>query len=118
MCSFVVAKICELENKNTFQLNLSTSFELENEDNDSDSSLMEQSDENTGKQFLNVRHAAYVPVVISVLQQLLRFSDQQFAQNKQWVVSCLTKLVLCDDLQIRILVCACFSKFVERVFRN
>lgn len=53
------------------------------------------------RRFSLLLHAAYTPVIISAVREVVEFSRGQFSRNVKWLVPLLSQLILCDDKSIR-----------------
>lgn len=52
--------------------------------------------------FARLRHEAYRTSVLIILRAIRRFSQEQFAQNVNWLAPLLSRLILCGDLEVRL----------------
>lgn len=63
--------------------------------------------------FARHRHEAYEPCVVALLGGVLEFSPAQFAQNLAWVAPLLSRLVICESLEVRLNVREIYRVFVN-----
>lgn len=52
--------------------------------------------------FARLRHEAYRPSVLLILRAVRRFSREQFAQNVSWLAPLLSRLILCENIEVRL----------------
>jgi hypothetical protein len=59
-----------------------------------------------------LRHTAYKSPALIVLEGMLDLTHEQFKMNKSWVVPLLTRVIICDDVEVRLCVRQIFQTFV------
>lgn len=59
--------------------------------------------------FVVSRNEAYLPIVEIVLKGVATFTSDQFRKNVQWLSSLLSKLIICSDKNVRVLVSEVFN---------
>ncbi len=52
--------------------------------------------------FSKARHEAYKPSVLILLRAVALYSTHQFAENVNWLAPLLSRLVVCEDLEVRL----------------
>ena len=65
--------------------------------------------------FASCAHAAYTPVTLILLKGILDCSTSQFSKNSQWLIPILSKLILCNDPNIRLFVSSIYTKHVNNI---
>ena len=63
--------------------------------------------------FLRRRHEAYKSPVMIVLEGMMDFTHEQFQSNLVWIVPLLSRLVICEDLEVRLCVRQIYQSFVN-----
>ena len=63
--------------------------------------------------FARSRHSAYKVSVVIVLGGILDFSKEQFANNLEWIVPLLSRLIVCETLEVRLCVREIYRLFVN-----
>jgi hypothetical protein len=89
-------------------------------DDEGDSSDEEarQSGSDTGgvlsmSDFLRQKHDAYKSPTLIVLEGLCDLTHAQFQRNLSWIVPLLSRLVICEDLEVRLCVRQIYQSFVN-----
>jgi len=63
--------------------------------------------------FARQRHDAYKSSAVIVLTSVLEFSTSQFVENLDWLVPVLSRLVICESIDIRLCVREIGNTFVN-----
>lgn len=63
--------------------------------------------------FSKDRHTAYTHVVAILLDHIANFTIKQFEEHQHWIVSSISVLVQCSDVQVRKKVSYVLSRFVS-----
>ncbi|KAJ1434054.1 hypothetical protein B484DRAFT_477107 [Ochromonadaceae sp. CCMP2298] len=71
-----------------------------------------------GAELHQLRHAAYKSPALIVLEGMLDLTHEQFQTNKSWVVPLLTRVIICDDIEVRSCVRQIFQSFVTFLLMN
>lgn len=64
-------------------------------------------------EFLKKKHDAYKSPTLIVLEGLCDFTHAQFQSNLTWIVPLLSRLVVCEDLEVRLCVRQIYQSFVN-----
>ena len=59
--------------------------------------------------FVVNRHEAYIPVVSIALSGVVQFRSEQFRRSVKWLMPLLSKLIVCSDKDIRVIVSNIFT---------
>ena len=65
--------------------------------------------------FASCAHAAYTPVTSILLKGILDCSSSQFSKNSPWLIPILSKLISCNDPNIRLFVSNIYTKHVNNI---
>lgn len=68
------------------------------------------------QQFLRAQHAAYFNPVKIVLERVCAFSHAAFTDHSHWLVPLLTRMIVCENAAVRILVRQIFQQFIDPMF--
>ncbi len=68
------------------------------------------------QQFVRAQHAAYLNPVRIVLERVCTFSAAVFADQCQWLVPLLSRMIICENTAVRALVKRIFQQFVDPAF--
>jgi len=100
-----------------------TSGEAQEDDEDDDSSEEEDDEDDAYHmgannilcmdEFLKRRHDAYKSPVLIVLEGMMDFTHDQFQCNLSWIIPLLSRLVICEDLEVRVCVRQIYQSFVN-----
>ncbi len=63
-----------------------------------------------------LRHETYVSPMLMLLSNVEKFTEEKFTENQGWLVQCLNKLVLCENIKIRTLLFKIFQRHITRKF--
>lgn len=63
--------------------------------------------------FLRQKHDAYKSPTLIVLEGLCDFTHAQFQNNLSWIVPLLSRLVVCEDIEVRLCVRQIYQSFVN-----
>ena len=64
-------------------------------------------------EFLRQKHQAYKSPALIVLEGIMDFSHTQFQAHISWIVPLLSRLVVCEDLEVRVCVRQIYQSFVN-----
>ena len=65
--------------------------------------------------FASSAHAAYTPVTLILLKGIFDCSSSQFSKNSPWLIPILSKLISCNDPNIRLFVSNIYTKHVNNI---
>jgi hypothetical protein len=68
--------------------------------------------------FARQRHEAYKSSALIVLSSILEFSPKVFLRNVNWVVPLLSRLIICESIEIRLCVRQINFTFVNPIMLN
>ena len=63
--------------------------------------------------FLRQKHEAYKSPALIVLEGMMDFTHQQFQANLGWIVPLLSRLIICEDVEVRVCVRQIYQSFVN-----
>lgn len=63
--------------------------------------------------FLRQKHDAYKSPALIVLEGMMDFTHSQFQSNVSWIIPLLSRLVICEDVEIRVCVRQIYQSFVN-----
>lgn len=64
-------------------------------------------------EFLRQKHDAYKSPTLIVLEGLMDFTHAQFQNNLTWIIPLLSRLVICEDVEVRVCVRQIYQSFVN-----
>lgn len=64
-------------------------------------------------EFARQKHEAYKSPALIVLEGMMDFTHEQFQRNLGWIVPLLSRLIICDDIEVRICVRQIYQSFVN-----
>lgn len=63
--------------------------------------------------FVNEKHNAYRSSVLLALNSILKFTPTQFSVNVDWLTGFLCRLIVCENLEIRLCIREIYRTFVN-----
>lgn len=63
--------------------------------------------------FLRQKHDAYKSPALIVLEGMMDFTHAQFQNNVSWIIPLLSRLVICEDVEVRVCVRQIYQSFVN-----
>lgn len=64
-------------------------------------------------EFPREKHHAYKSPALIVLEGMMDFTHDQFQRNLGWIVPLLSRLIICDDVEVRVCVRQIYQSFVN-----
>lgn len=64
-------------------------------------------------EFAREKHDAYKSPALIVLEGMMDFTHEQFQRNLGWIVPLLSRLIICDDIEVRVCVRQIYQSFVN-----
>lgn len=64
-------------------------------------------------EFARQKHEAYKSPALIVLEGMMDFTHEQFQRNLGWIVPLLSRLIICDDVEVRVCVRQIYQSFVN-----
>lgn len=64
-------------------------------------------------EFARQKHDAYKSPALIVLEGMMDFTHEQFQRNLGWIVPLLSRLIICDDVEVRVCVRQIYQSFVN-----
>jgi hypothetical protein len=64
-------------------------------------------------EFLRQKHDAYKSPTLIVLEGVMDFTHAQFQNNLSWIVPLLSRLIVCEDIEVRLCVRQIYQSFVN-----
>lgn len=64
-------------------------------------------------EFARQKHDAYKSPALIVLEGMMDFTHDQFQRNLGWIVPLLSRLIICDDVEVRVCVRQIYQSFVN-----
>lgn len=64
-------------------------------------------------EFAREKHDAYKSPALIVLEGMMDFTHDQFQRNLGWIVPLLSRLIICDDVEVRVCVRQIYQSFVN-----
>lgn len=65
------------------------------------------------KEFWKMRHDAYKCSTMIVLEGMMDFTHQQFHRNLPWIAPLLSRLIACEDVEVRLCVRQLYQSFIN-----
>ena len=63
--------------------------------------------------FWKQKHEAYKSPALIVLEGMMDFTHEQIQNNLTWIVPLLSRLVICEDIEIRLCVRQIYQSFIN-----
>ena len=64
-------------------------------------------------EFAREKHDAYKSPALIVLEGMMDFTHEQFQRNLGWIVPLLSRLIICEDIEVRVCVRQIYQSFVN-----
>lgn len=64
-------------------------------------------------EFLKQKHDAYKSPALIVLEGMMDFTHEQFQSNLGWIIPLLSRLIICEDVEVRVCVRQIYQSFVN-----
>jgi len=64
-------------------------------------------------EFLKQRHESYKSPAMIVLEGMMDFTHVQIQNNLTWIVPLLSRLIVCDDIEVRLCVRQIYQSFIN-----
>lgn len=64
-------------------------------------------------EFLRHRHESYKSPTLIVLEGMMDFTHQQVQNNLTWIVPLLSRLIICEDIEVRLCVRQIYQSFIN-----
>lgn len=64
-------------------------------------------------EFLRQRHESYKSPTLIVLEGMMDFTHQQVQNNLTWIVPLLSRLIICEDIEVRLCVRQIYQSFIN-----
>jgi len=64
-------------------------------------------------EFLQQRHESYKSPTLIVLEGMMDFTHQQVQNNLTWIVPLLSRLIICEDIEVRLCVRQIYQSFIN-----
>jgi hypothetical protein len=64
-------------------------------------------------EFHQQKHQAYKSPVMIVLEGMMDFTHEQFQSNVSWIIPLLSRLIVCEDIEVRVCVRQIYQSFVN-----